>query len=422
MTAGRIGTGRIYYGWIMVAICMFALMLTTGSTMNAFGLYVLPVSEAFGLSRASMNTGLILMNAGSAISALIIGRLIDRYPARLIMGGSGYALGASLVALGLSHNLWLSATILAIPVGLGMTGIGNLTSPTLVARWFTVHRGRALAITMMGMSVATIVVAPPVAWLIDQLGWRHSLITLGIVVAVLITLLLPLVRNGPGPDDHEIADGDAAREAAAAAIAEEDVRLSPRQLLAFPRFWAIGLSTALAMAIFQAMLISLVPIGREIGFSTTKAASLISVIGIAGISGKLMVAWLADRFDRALLLTALYAMLALAGAVMLFADSYPLLVAACLLIGLAAGATMPLYLALLADQFGAKSFGTGNGMITFSIAVISAVAVRYSGEVYDRTGGYDLMFYTFIAIGIASALLMATLRRGAGTPELAPAE
>jgi cyanate permease len=237
---------------------------------------------------------------------------------------------------------------------------------------------------------------------------------------VLVTLMLPWVRHAPGPGDHETT-GEAARPATAAA-AEGGPGLSPRQFLADPRFWAIGLSTAFAMAVFQTTLVSLVPIGREIGFSTTKAASLISAIGVAGISGKLLIAWFADRIDRALVLACLYALLALASVVLLAALNYLGMIVACVLIGLAAGATMPLCFALLADLFGARSFATGSGMVTFVIAVISAAGVRYSGEVYDRTGHYDIMFYSFIVIGLLSALLMLAVSGIARKRTLAPAE
>ncbi|MDR2858556.1 MAG: MFS transporter [Novosphingobium sp.] len=419
-TKGRAG-GGIYYGWVMVAISMFALMLTTGSTMNAFSLYVLPASQDLGLSRAGMNTGLILMNAGSAIASLLLGRLIDRYPARLIMGISACALGGSLVVLGLSHNLWLSAVMLMLPVGLGMTGIGNLTSPALVARWFTVHRGRALAITMMGMSAATIFMAPPIAWLVDTIGWRRSLIATGVIVAGFVMLVLPFVRSEPGPDDRETGSMPGVAQAAAAGSAGGEVVFTQRQLLAQPRFWTIGASTAITQAIFVALMVSLVPIGREIGFSTTRAASLISAIGIAAVSGKFLVAAFADRIDRSLALTALYLLMPLACTVLLFAHTYPLLVFACGLIGLASGATMPLYMALLADRFGARSLGSGNGMIMFGMAVIGAISVRYAGEIYDRTGGYDIMFYSFIALGLVAAGLMSTARNGTARPAPLPA-
>ena len=421
MAANRQRQG-VYYGWYIVAMSFVALMLTTGTTMNAFGLYVLPASQEFGLSRASMNTGLILMNAGSAIAALVLGRLIDRYPARLIMGLSGLALGGSLITLGLSHHLWLSALVLLLPTGFGMAGVGNLTSPTLVARWFTARRGRALAITMMGMSAATILVAPPVAMLIDWLGWRPSLVVLGTILVSVITLLLPLVRNAPGPDEHEMTGEAPAKSDTHVSPEVGDIQLSQQQLLTEPRFWAIGLSTATTQAIFQALIVSLIPIAHEIGFSTTMAAGLISALGLAGITGKVLVATFADRIDRTLALTALYSLMPLACLVMHFAHAYSMLILASLLMGLASGATMPLYLALLADRFGARSLGSANGMVMFGMAVIGALAVRYAGEVYDRTGGYDVMFYSFIGLGSVAAGLMFATRSGSVGSALMPAE
>jgi MFS family permease len=402
--------GGTYYGWTIVAISFVALMLTTGTTMNAFGLYVLPASKSFGLSRASMNTGLILINASSAIAALVLGRLIDRYPARLIMGLSGLTLGACMIGLGLSQSLWLSAAILVLPMGFGMAGIGNLTSPTLVTRWFAVHRGRALAITMMGMSTATILVAPPIAMLIDALGWRGSLIVLGLIVASVVMLLLPFVRNAPGVEDHELLEGAPIEASANANFEVGDIQLNQRQLLVRPHFWAIGISTAITQAIFQALIVSLIPIAREAGFSTTKAATLISALGLAGISGKILVATFADRLDRVLALTFLFTLMPLACIAMHFAHDYKMLVAACALIGLCSGATMPLYITLLADRFGARSMGSANGLVMFSIPVLGAVAVRFAGEIYDRTRGYDIMFFSFIGLGLIAAVTMFSTR------------
>ena len=386
----------IYYGWIMVAICMFTLMLMVGTTMSAFGLYVLPVSEDFGLSRATMNTGLILMNAGAAVAALLVGRLLDRYSARLIMGVSGLILAVSLIALGLSDDIWLSAAMISFPVGFAMSGIGTLTGPALVARWFTVHRGKAMALTMIGMSLGSILIVPPVALLIEALGWRMSLVTLGCVVGVLISALMPLVRNAPGPDDQE--PGTVAPVAGPAAGDASLPPLATRQLLAQPRFWAILGGVALPMAVFQGILVSLVPMGLAIGLSTTVAASLISVIGMAGITGKLIVTWASDRFERPVLLAVLFTLIAASSSGLLFAGTYPLLLGCCVLLGLGTGGTMPVYLALLADQFGTRSFGTANGNITFGMAIAGACAVRYSGEVFDRTQSYDVMFYSFIGV------------------------
>lgn len=70
---------RIYYGWFIVAASMLIYMLIIGSTFSVFGLFVQPVSEEFGLSRADMNTGLILLNLGNAALAPFIGQILGEF-------------------------------------------------------------------------------------------------------------------------------------------------------------------------------------------------------------------------------------------------------------------------------------------------------------------------------------------------------
>lgn len=136
---------RIYYGWVIVAITMVILMLLVGCVSNAFGLFVLPVSQDLGLSRAEVNTGYILTTLGGAVAAPVIGRLIDVYPVRRIMLVSAVLFASGLVTVGLSQSVALSGAMLLGPVALGMGGVGAIGSLTIVARWFGVNRGRAMA-------------------------------------------------------------------------------------------------------------------------------------------------------------------------------------------------------------------------------------------------------------------------------------
>jgi len=100
---------RIYYGWVIVGLAALTYMVIYGSTFAAFGLFVLPVSEDFGLSRADMNTAFVVLNVGIAVSSPLIGRLLDYFPVRRIMMICAALLGLSLATLGLSHSVRLSA-------------------------------------------------------------------------------------------------------------------------------------------------------------------------------------------------------------------------------------------------------------------------------------------------------------------------
>lgn len=397
---------KSYYGWRIVAINMVVLALAIGASIQAFGLYVLPASEAFGLTRADVNTGAILLNIGMALAGPVLGGLIDRKSSRLIMAVSALLFGGSLVILGLSHSVWLSALVIAVPLALAAVGCGTVTSPTLVARWFTVHRARAISIAMMGMSFGPIVVIPLVGLLIAELGWRGSLVAMGIGSGAVILLLSLLVRDRPGPGDIE-PGSDQVHHAGEAAMERP---LSAGEMLRRPAFWTIALSTALSFGIMQVIIVSLVPFGQGLGLSIGQGASLMSAYGVAAIAGGLLMAWLGDRFDRLALLAVLTAVFAAAGASLVLAQGYVAVLCCAAAIGLASGAFTPAFLALLADTFGAASFGIANGCAGFLSTAISAACIRVAGEIFDRTGSYSAMFMAFLGLGAVAVLLLLLTR------------
>jgi MFS family permease len=406
---------RIYYGWYIVALSILALMLTIGSTMNSYGMYVLPASEDLGLSRADVNTGLILINLGMAALAPIVGRMLDIYPIRWIMCGGALMFGASFLILGLSHNVWLSAFALALPLPLGIAGIGHLAMTTVVARWFKAQLGRAMALAMMGMSAGTVVMAPTIGYLIEALGWRMCLIVLGGAFTCVFLVIVLLVRERPGPNDIEPGS-----EKIAPPEGGEPVQpalgkpLAVMELLRMPIFWVLSLSVALCLSVLQTTVISIVPIAQEGGISVTKAATLLSVLGACSLAGKALLAVIGDWIDRVFSLSLIFVFVGLSSGALLLGNSYEILLFCAAMQGLAAAAITPIFMALLAERIGAASFGTANGAAALIMSVSAAIMVRLGGEIYDRTGGYDAMFIAFVAISLVAAVLVLGSKRLSG--------
>lgn len=418
---------RFYYGWWIVAIGFVILFLVIGSTMQSFGVYVIPVSEDYGLSRADANTALILVNLGVAAVSPIVGRMIDIFPIRRIMIGGAILFGGSLALLGLLHSLQLSAFILAVPLAIGIAASGTLTAMALVARWFDANRGRAMALLVMGMSLGTVVMAPLIGWLIEQFGWRQCVMLLGVVLGGLFLVLAMFARERPGPDDIEpgsaTESGDAGVPIASDSIPPAAKPLGIGQLLSMPIFWVLSLGAALAFGSMQAMMVSIVPMAGDIEITGAKAASLMSIVGVLAVVGKLVLVWLGDKFDKSLVLGLLFGLIAASSVALMFAHDFAALAACSALLGLSAGATMPIFLALLAQKIGPASFGTANGVASLMMALMGAVAVRFGGEVYDRTGGYDMMFMTFTVVAfLSAAMIFATGRMGQIRAQVAPAE
>jgi MFS family permease len=396
---------RIYYGWWIVAATMLVYMLIVGSCFSAFGLFVKPVSAELDLSRADMNSALILLNLGMAVLAPFVGRLSDRLPVRVMLIASALLIGASLATLSFSETLMLSAGVTAIPLAIGVVG-GTMSMSLLIARWFVVYRGRALTLSVIGNSLAGIVVAPAAGWLIDAEGWRIALLTIAITVTALLLSVSLLIRERPGPNDVESSANGARAATGALNPTQPQTPVPALLVLRMPQFWTISLAVATGLAIPQALMITIVPMALERGLSTIQSASLVSVAGLASIGGKLLLSIVADRVNRIVLLSALFALGSLTSAMLLVSDTYQLLLCAALLMGVTSGTIPPIYQALVADRFGLVSFGTVRGLVVPITAGIGAVAIRFIGEVFDRTGGYDIGFTVFIAAGLVAAALM----------------
>ncbi|TZG29568.1 MFS transporter [Sphingomonas montanisoli] len=406
---------KIYYGWYLVAACILIYMAVIGTGSAAYGLYVKPVAAEFDLSRATMNTGMILFNVGMALTALVVGRLIDRFPLRPIMIVSGIVLGGCMALLGLSDNLMLDAFVIVLPLAAGTVGAGTLTVTVLLARWFTKQRGRVLALAAMGMSLSNLTVIPVIGHLIAQYGWRHALVLSGIGIAVVVCALAMIVRDRPNPDEVEPGKPSVAVAGAPAL----GVRLTVRDILTNPHFWLIGIGAGIGLAIMQTLGVSLVPLATDGGLTIVQATSLLSVMGITAVASKLTLAVVADYFDRSTLLASCFTLLAIANATLLIDHSYGVLLAICVLIGMASGTGAPLYYALVADRFGTISLGTVRGLMTPLTAALAAVFLRFGGEVFDRTGSYRVMFVSFAAAAVIAALLLLAPRIFPTKPELA---
>jgi sugar phosphate permease len=393
--------GGFSYRWYVVAAAAVTYMLVIGTTFSSFALFVLPVSTELGLKRADMNTALILINIGGAVMAPFMGRMLDRFSPRRIMMISSIIMGLSLAALGLSHSIWLSAAVLGLPLAVSFQGAGALSMAVFIARWFETGRGRAIALAMTGMSFGAILVAPAVGLLITELGWRTALVVMGAVTGTVLTLISFTMRDGP-------ESAGAAKDGRPRAAPAAPIKVGA--LLRTPLFWMIALPVALTLGMSTAISISIVPLGQGNGLTVLQATSLISAMGIAGIVGKLLLVAVDSKVERSLTLVVLFGAAILVDAALLFSDTYMTLLGCAVALGVALGAVTPAYLALLADRFGAATFGTAQGLVGLAIAVLGVLAVRLAGEVFDRTGGYDLLFAGFLAIQVVAAGIMLASR------------
>lgn len=395
MPSTRNADGR--YRWVILVATFVTQMLVVGSTSYGFALFVKPVSEAYGLSRADINLGLILLIAGSAIFSPIVGRALDRFPARLILIGGAILFGLATAAISLTHDFHIIAFIIFLPLACASVILGPITASTLIARWFDEKRGQALGISAVASSTGGMIMIPIMSWLIEHHGWRQTILITGTAVMALALMAAAAVR------ERRSAPATTMPQTKTAAASTTD-RWSIGRLVRTRDFWLLTVTVGILFSTSQALLSSLIAYGSDRGFSPSQAAMLLSAVSLSSIIGKLLIGAMADRVDKRLLLSGVALLLGIFVTILLMHPAFPVLITACLAAGAAIGGTLPLWGAIISARFGLASFGAVMGWTAQMQLPLQLASLRFIGESYDRTGSYDLAFAVFAGLAPVAML------------------
>jgi sugar phosphate permease len=397
---------RFYYGWLILAVVFVAQMMTIGLTSYSFGLFVIPVSSEFGLTRADTNIGLMTIICGMSLGAPFVGAVLDRFSARLVMTVGVVGFAAGLVAISFARSPLLIVALLAFPVSPCAIGSSHLMTSTMVSRWFHARRGQALGIAALSASVSGVLVVKALSYYIDHAGWRPTLRTYGMLEGVLITVIALLIIRDRPADIGVPIDGIAASAAEQVEILADDRVHIWLELLKSRDMWLIALATGTLMSIDYAFYASLVPYGRLRGLAAAQAANLMATVSTVAFLGKIVSGYLCDRIDKRWLMTAVSILMSAFMMILGTHPSHVALLVACATAGLGIGATMPVWYASLAQRFGTRSYGVVLGLTLAVHVPLELMTVRFAGAVFDRTGGYEVMFLTFACLAPLAALLL----------------
>ena len=199
-----------FYGWWMVVVGGFIMVITSVPIFQATAVWAVALESQFGWSRTQLGLALSFTRVEGSITGPIAGYLVDRMGTRFMVFTGLMVLTIGFFLFSQVQNLWmLYLAYFIMSVGQGQAGW--LTVMTMMNHWFLRHRGLAMGLAMMGMGIGTLVLIPVIAWLInpdaDRLGWRHTA-EIFAVVALLSSFILPkIIRNKP-EDIGEQPDGD----------------------------------------------------------------------------------------------------------------------------------------------------------------------------------------------------------------------
>ncbi len=358
-------------------------------------------------SRMSISIGFSFAAIVGAAVSPALGKFLDEHSPRLVLLLGIGIVTVSYLALANVGTLWQFYLIVGVGFGLGMTFMGGMTWHRNVFFWFDHWRGRAIAIAVMGSSLAGIMMPPLVTYIVDTYGWRLAYLSFAASTAV---ILLPVVyfflKDRPA-DVGEVRDGRRYVSTHTAEMVEDksDSRIwTWQQLLGNTAFWSIGLIFGAQFCVFGVVMLHMFGHLLDIGLSSTQGALVLSVTAFFAAFGKPVVGVVSDFWGARVGIWMSLICQALALLLFAHADTYALSIAAAGLYGFGYSGMSPLRSFAISTSVGSQSFALATGVLRWVELPFVLVSSPLAGFIYDATGSYNLAFLVLCGLLLVACI------------------
>jgi MFS family permease len=397
----RLMEKRPYYGWVLMVALGITTIISYGTTQYLFGVLVVPISTSLQWNRASVSGAYAVGLIVAGVLGVPIGPLVDRFGARVLMSSGSLLAGLSLIGLAQMQTLWQFYVLWSGGLGLAMALTLYPVTFTVVANWFVRKRGAALAVLTLVGGLSSPICIPLSGTLVAHIGWRATLVVLGLSQLLLALPLHALVVRRHPEDLGLSPDGEKAPPVQAA-MGLPGTSLS--EALHSSVFWMLTASLSLVMLGSTVVFVHQVAfmIGR--GYDPILAATLSGMLGLVSLPGRYVFNMLSARISAQSLLLLSVVAQAVGIAVLVLSSSLLWLVLYVVIYGTAYGAFSPLRASVMADHFGRRAYGSITAMQGVPVALCAALGPVAAGWLYDSLHHYELAFWL-----CAGAFLLAAL-------------
>ena len=384
-------------GWKVVLAGFFGVMVSFAAIVPyTFGLFIKPLSAAFGWHREAVSAGFSIAALTVAAASPGLGFLLDRFgPRRIILPC------IAVFSLAYASLIWLSPNIgrfygTFFLIGLVGNGTAYLGYSRAISTWFERRRGLALSVMLTGGGCGAMILPVVTQMVMSRYGWRTAYGTLA-ALALLIGFPLTAVF---------VKERSVKLEGTASAKAEVGGALRTMT------FWIIAITVSLYAISVNGAIAHMSALLTDRGVPAQQAAWCIAVIGATGVIGRLITGFMLDRFFGPRVSQAMLVMTVVGICLLAVASSLITGLFAAALIGFSMGSEGDVTPYLLSRYFGLKRFSTLYALTWTTYAVGGATGPLLVGRVFDALGSYRPVSIQLLALpALIPCLLLFLLPR-----------
>ena len=434
---------RVFYGWWLVFISGSVMVISTTPMFHAMGLWFVALENTFGWTRTQLSLAFAFTRVEGGILGPIEGYLTDRFGTRrlvmigMTIMGFGWILFSQVQDArdvpilrdipidslpGFLQPVIPPLTFYAIYIIIALgQGLGSwLPLMTMLNNWFDRKRATAMGLSNSTSRLGTLVMIPAIAWAIDpefeRVGWRTTVVIIGVAILLVNLPLASLIRNRP--EDHGLLpDGArpsarAGRSAAARASASETAPAPPpsdftwQQALRTPAFWLISVGHGFTSMVLIAMMAHLAPMMKDQGYSLQTSAFVITGYTTVSMVFQIVGGYVGDRVPKRFALF-VFTWIQASGVFLLTFGPTSLAVAYgfALLFGIGFGGRNPLTVSIRGEYFGRSSFGKIMGLSQVPMNILLLTAPVFAGVVRDVTNEYTIAFAVLASLNMVGGVM-----------------
>ena len=392
------------------------ILIGNGHFLSHFYVLCLPPmflawKDAFDVSFSQLGLTIALMSGTTAILQTPVGFLVDRYGARFFLIGGALLMSLSIAAMGLATEFW-QTMLCAVFSGMGNSVIHPADYAILSGSVDKDRMGRAFALHTFSGNLGFATGAPVTAFLMAALGWRQTLLIVGLLgVPVVISILL---QSGILRDQVR-----AVPKSGAVNLTGRDL-LTSRTMLLFFAFFMLG---AMAGGGIQSWLVTVLHTVK--GLELPVAATALTAYMVGSTLGVLVGGWFADTHKR-FIMPFVVGLTCLSATTILVIDWIGLpglvIMGLALLSGLSMGASRTPRDVMLKDAAPPGQIGKVFGFVSAGLPLGGALTPVPFGYLIDR--GYPQLVLVLVAVLLMLSLLCAGSARvsSRSAPVVAAAE
>lgn len=391
--------GRIFYGWYIVGAVFVIHTVSCGLIFYNLSIFLKAfVAEGgFTVSATSNATALFFISSGFA--GLVVGWMLDRFDPRWVVTFGAFLSAGVLASAGHVGELW-QLYAFYILFGIGNAAVAVIPGMTIVARWFTRQRSKAIAYASTGLSLGGIVFTPLSATLVERYGlgeaayWLALILVLGVVPVALVMLRKSPEAIGLSPD------GDPPQRQA-------DGSLMPPDGVGFSEAIRSRFFILCTGAFVFSMMAQVGSLAHQFRLVATRtgddhvAALAVSIMAASSIAGRLVGGSLLSRIASKNYLYAIYVLQGISFCAFAFADGVVALFIVSAMFGATVGNMQMMQPLIMAEAFGLKAYARILSLAQMITTCANAAGPALLGFLYATAGGYQT---AYLAITLSSVL------------------